>query len=167
MATITNIQSTDLISNSRTAINNNFTNLNNDKIETSVIDTDTTLSANSDSKIPTQKAVKAYVDAQTLLNIQVETTTGTTHTLTTNGTQKVIVFVKGSVKDVAGGSEETVLIKYNGVTKDTIRTRQGDNNFYLPFAGMYTETPPSATANITVEASTATLAEVVIIVMKI
>lgn len=63
MTVITTINSTDLITNSRTDINNNFSNLNSGKIETSTLDTDTTLSANSDSKIATQKAVKAYVDA--------------------------------------------------------------------------------------------------------
>lgn len=63
MTTITTIQSTDVIANSRTDINTNFSNLNTDKIETSVIDTDTSLTANSDSKIPSQKAVKAYVDS--------------------------------------------------------------------------------------------------------
>lgn len=63
MSTITTIQSTDVISNSRTDINTNFSNLNTDKIETSVLDTDTTLAANSDSKVATQKATKAYVDA--------------------------------------------------------------------------------------------------------
>lgn len=63
MATIQTIQGTDVIANSRADINTNFANLNSDKIETSVLDTDTTLAANSDSKIATQKAVKAYVDA--------------------------------------------------------------------------------------------------------
>lgn len=63
MSTITTIAASDLITNSRTDINNNFANLNTDKIETSYLDTDTTLAANSDSKIATQKAVKAYVDA--------------------------------------------------------------------------------------------------------
>lgn len=63
MATITTINSGDNISSSRADINTNFTNLNTDKIETSVIDTDTALAANSDSKLPSQKAVKAYVDA--------------------------------------------------------------------------------------------------------
>ena len=46
-----------------TKINTNFSNLNTDKIETSYLDTDTTLAANSDAKIPSQKAVKAYIDA--------------------------------------------------------------------------------------------------------
>jgi hypothetical protein len=63
MATITTINGSDLPSNSRADINTNFANLNSDKIETSVIDTDTALTANSDAKIPSQKAVKAYVDA--------------------------------------------------------------------------------------------------------
>ncbi len=63
MSTIVTIQSTDLITNSRADINSNFSALNTDKIETSVLDTDTTLAANSDAKIATQKAVKAYVDA--------------------------------------------------------------------------------------------------------
>lgn len=63
MTTITTINATDLVTNSRADINTNFSNLNTDKIETSYLDTDTTLAANSDTKIPTQKAVKAYVDA--------------------------------------------------------------------------------------------------------
>lgn len=63
MSTITTIAAGDLISASRADINTNFSNLNTDKVETSVIDTDTALAANSDSKIPSQKAVKAYADA--------------------------------------------------------------------------------------------------------
>lgn len=62
MSTITTILGGDFETNSRTVINTNFSNLNTDKIETSVLDTDTSLAANSDSKIATQKAVKAYVD---------------------------------------------------------------------------------------------------------
>lgn len=63
MSTLTTIQSTDLITNSRADINGNFAALNSEKLETSVLDTDTTLAANSNSKVPTQAAVKAYVDA--------------------------------------------------------------------------------------------------------
>lgn len=62
MATISTIAGADGISPSRTVINTNFSNLNTDKIETSVLDTDTALTANSDAKVATQKAVKAYVD---------------------------------------------------------------------------------------------------------
>lgn len=62
MSTLTTIQAADLITNSRADINNNFDALNTDKMETSVLDTDTALTANSDAKVATQKAVKAYVD---------------------------------------------------------------------------------------------------------
>lgn len=60
--TITTINSIDLITNSRTDINNNFASLNTNKLETSLLTTDPSLSANSDLLIPSQKAVKAYVD---------------------------------------------------------------------------------------------------------
>jgi microcystin-dependent protein len=63
MTTIQNIAAGDQISSSRSDINSNFANLNSDKIETSVIDTDTAMTADSDDKIPTQKAVKAYVES--------------------------------------------------------------------------------------------------------
>ena len=43
MSTLVTIASGDLISNSRADINGNFTALNNEKIETSVLDTDTAL----------------------------------------------------------------------------------------------------------------------------
>jgi len=72
MASITIIQPTDLITDSQADLNNNFAALNSDKIETSFIDTDTTLAANSDSKVATQKAVKAYVDAGGNVNATTE-----------------------------------------------------------------------------------------------
>lgn len=62
MSTIVTINASDQISSSRANINTNFTNLNSDKIETSVLDTDSALAANSDTKIPSQKAVKTYID---------------------------------------------------------------------------------------------------------
>lgn len=65
MATITSLNSTDDGETSRGVINTNFTNLNTDKGD---IDTDTTLSANSDTLVPSQKAIKAYVDAAGLGN---------------------------------------------------------------------------------------------------
>jgi hypothetical protein len=64
MATIITIQESDQISNSRADLNTNFANLDSDKIETSVIDTDTAMAADSDAKIPSQKAVKTYIDTQ-------------------------------------------------------------------------------------------------------
>jgi hypothetical protein len=62
LSTIVTINASDLITNSRADLNTNFSNLNSDKIETSYIDTDTALAANSDVKIPSQKAVKTYID---------------------------------------------------------------------------------------------------------
>lgn len=64
MSTITVINASDQITDSRAVINTNFANLNSDKIETSYLDTDTSLAANSDTKIATQRAVKTYVDTQ-------------------------------------------------------------------------------------------------------
>lgn len=75
MSTLTTINASDTITSSRTVLNANMAALNTDKIETSVIDTDTTLAANSDAKIPSQKAVKAYVDAGGNVNAS-ETTKG-------------------------------------------------------------------------------------------
>ena len=72
MSTIVTIASGDLISTSRTDINTNFSNLNTDKFESSNIDTDTTLATNSDTKVASQKATKAYVD--TLGNVNASTT---------------------------------------------------------------------------------------------
>jgi len=65
MATITQASGSTAITTAgfMTQNNANLVNLNTDKIETSVLDNDTTLSANSDLKVATQKAVKAYVDA--------------------------------------------------------------------------------------------------------
>jgi hypothetical protein len=68
MSTIVTINAGDQITNSRADLNTNFANLNADKIETSVIDTDTALTANSDAKIPSQKAVKAYADSLITIN---------------------------------------------------------------------------------------------------
>jgi hypothetical protein len=75
MATITPLVGSDGITtaNSMTKINENLANLNADKMETSVLDTDTALTANSDAKVATQKAVKAYVDAGG--NVNASTTT--------------------------------------------------------------------------------------------
>lgn len=165
MSTIVTINAGDLISSSRANINTNFSNLNTDKIETSVIDTDTALAANSDAKLPSQKAVKAYVDAQALAGLTIETTSGTSHSLTTTASQKVMVWAKGWLStDVTNRS---ITLKYNGVTKDTVTITESDaSGGKIPFALMYTETPGAATQNITVETSGGTLNNVVIMLLK-
>ena len=75
MASITTINSGDLISTSRTDINNNFSSLNTNKIETSVLTTDNTFAGASDAKIPSQLATKLYVDSGGNVNAS-ETTKG-------------------------------------------------------------------------------------------
>jgi hypothetical protein len=64
LATINTINASDAISASRTDLNTNFANLNSDKEEVSNKSTDTSLSANSDTLYPSQKAIKTYVDTQ-------------------------------------------------------------------------------------------------------
>lgn len=169
MATIVTLQSSDLITNSRSDINTSLANLNSDKIETSTLDTDTALAANSDSKIATQKATKAYVDSF-FGAVTIETTTGVTHSLTTTAGQKVIVWAKGQENWNSGSSPgtKTLTLKYNSVTKDTVAVSvdSGTSNI-VPFSLMYTETPGAATQNITVETSSGSISNVVIIVMKV
>lgn len=151
MATINLLAGTMAITtgDSMTKINTNFTNLNSDKIETSVIDTDTTLSANSDSKIPSQKAVKAYVDSGGIPTFNVYNIANSTMSLTTTASQKVIVWAKGNATGGATGAGVDVLLKYNSVTKDT--TSFTSQNFQEnTFALQYTETPGAATHTIEV-----------------
>ena len=64
MTTIVTIAEAALISNSRVDINGNFASILANKVETSVIDIDTALAANSDALIPSQRAIKAYVNGQ-------------------------------------------------------------------------------------------------------
>ena len=68
MSTITTINASDAPKDSRAVINTNFSNLNTDKIETSVLSTSGTLTENSDSRVATQKATKTYVDTQVAAN---------------------------------------------------------------------------------------------------
>ncbi len=111
---ITTINASDQITNSRTDINNNFASLNTNKIETSVIDTDSTLSANSDAKIPSQKAVKAYVDAggnvnasTTVKGIVEEATQGEVDAGTATGGTGARLFVNPSATQFAAIAANT------------------------------------------------------------
>src|ERR1035437_10274099 len=67
MSSITALVGTDGVTtaNSMTKINTNFANLNSGKLESSALDTDSTLggASASDSKIPSQLATKLYVDS--------------------------------------------------------------------------------------------------------
>jgi flagellar basal body rod protein FlgB len=163
MSTITTLASGDNGAASRTTINTNFANLNTDKFEKTDVDVDTTLAANSDAKVPSQKAIKAYVDANAIPPaVSSEVTVGTTHTLTTTAVQRVIVWAKGVMVANAGGN--TVTLQYNGVTKDSQVAVASSGTHQNGFCLFYTETPGAATANITV---TGAAASVVIMVLKL
>jgi hypothetical protein len=168
MAIVT-IQSTDLITNSRANLNNNFADLEANKLPTSYLDTDTTLATNSDVRIPTQKAIKAYVDANAVPNsVSVESTASTTHSLTTIAGQTVMVLASGMAYFNGSGTQIDLALKYNGVTKHsyTIDT-DGTGAEKYAFSMMYTEIPGAATANITVTASAGAISSVVIMVLKL
>jgi hypothetical protein len=95
---------------------------------------------------------------------QITSGTGATLSLTTIAGQKVIVIAKGNYSGASGA--DTVLLKYNGVTKDTLAIDGIDSaNESNAFMLMYTETPGAATANITVT-SGYTLGNIVIIAIK-
>ena|SRR3990167_2127011 len=122
MATIVTIAAGDQITNSRADLNTNFTNLNSDKIETSVIDTDTALAANSDTKIPSQKAVKTYIDTSgganasvTVRGIVEEATAAEVTAQTAAGATGARLFVNpstmGGALVHAVGAMESALVK--------------------------------------------------------
>jgi hypothetical protein len=81
--------------------------------------------------------------------VSFETTSGTTHSLTTVASEKVLVIAKG--KCTPGGGT-TINLQYNSVTKDSVTLSMpsgGDTDFCL----MYTETPGAATQNIAITGS--------------
>jgi hypothetical protein len=91
------------------------------------------------------------------------TTTGTTHSLTTDGTDRVIVWAKGNMNGAGAGFNQTISLLYDGVTKDVCSIRDDRK---IGFALMYTETPSAGTRDITVTTSGSGIENVKIIVMK-
>lgn len=136
MATITTINSGDTITASRAVINNNFANLNSDKLETSVVDVDTTLAANSDAKVPSQKAIKAYVDSRTAassFNIgatsyDLSTASGSQnipHGLTgTPSIVRITAYYSNLALNNASELTSQAFTLYNGVTQASVYTAQ-------------------------------------------
>lgn len=137
MSTITVINAGDQITNSRSDINTNFANLNTDKVETSVIDTDTTLAANSDAKIPSQKAIKAYVDG-------VGVATATT---TVKGIAEVASQSEVDAGTATGGTGASLIVTpatLKAITTPVVRT-------YLNAASPATWTKPTGLKYVIVE----------------
>lgn len=101
--------------------------------------------------------------------ITIETTSGTTHSLTTTANQRVIVFAKGNLNPGGGANGGDATLAYNAVTKDTVSygTSGGSSSTRFPFTLMYTETPGAATQNITLATSTGSVSNGLIVVIKI
>lgn len=138
MSTITSLGASDNGAVSRTTINTNFTNLNTDKIETSVLDTDTALSANSDSKVATQKATKTYVDTVAGLATKVGVSNGpassTTQTITHSlGRIPSAIHIygkgllQGSASSQSGGNSDGIYASGNYCVYMTASTTASDN----------------------------------------
>lgn len=101
------------------------------KIATSVLDTDVTLAANSDAKIPSQKAIKTYVDAIAQgLDIKGSVRVATTANITLSGTQTI-----DGVAVIAG---DRVLVKD--------QTLGANNGIYVAAAGAWTRATDADTS---------------------
>lgn len=80
--------------------------------------------------------------------ISIEQTLGTTHSLTTIANQKVLVIAKGWY---TGANDQMWLrMKYNGVSKDLVKTDALASGINVCFTLMYMDTPGAATADITI-----------------
>lgn len=101
--------------------------------------------------------------ATNLSSLSVITANASTLSMTTGASSKVIVWAKGSCNPASG--TQTMALNYNAVQKDSVQMAPG--GVVTPFALMYTETPGAGTQNITVTATSGTLATVMIIAVII
>lgn len=110
------------------------------KIATSVLDTDVTLAANSDAKIPSQKAIKTYVDAIAQgLDIKGSVRVATTANITLSGTQTIdgVAVIAGDrvlVKDQTLGANNGIYVVAAGAWA---RSTDADSSAKVT-AGMFT-----------------------------
>jgi hypothetical protein len=108
--TLVGTAATQTITNkSINASNNTITNLTTTMFATNVVDTDTALAANSDSRIPTQKAVKAYADA-----------------VAAGGTDKVVKTATAGVS-FTGATTPVAVVYGDGNSYGTYTTHTGSN----------------------------------------
>lgn len=168
---IATLTSNETGANSLTDINANFVDLDTTKADlasptftgTPTLPTGTIATTQSAGDSSTKIATTAFVASASVPTI--ETTSGTTHSLTTTAGQKVVVWAKGDVESSNSGC--TITLKYNGVAKDNVYTTAYQSSARAAFSLMYTETPGAATQNITVTTDGGALANVMIIVLKI
>jgi hypothetical protein len=103
------------------ADNNTISNLETDNFKAGVIDTDGTLTANSDTKLATQKATKTYVDGKT---------TGRTKkyvgAITGVATQTIAAATHGCTADVVVSVYETISTTRYSVEVDINVNAAGD-----------------------------------------
>ena len=97
--------------------------------------------------------------------LSIEHSSGTTHSLTTDGNQRVFVVAIGNWG--SSSTDTPILLNYDGTEKNRVNVRHGDFLDEDPFCVIYTEKPASATKNVTVTASSGTLANVDIFVLKL
>lgn len=107
-----------------------------------------------------QSKIAGHTNASTDI-IRVESTAGTTHSLTTAAGERVIVFASFTPDGAAG--IVTVNLKYNSVVKHTMSVGSNSDNTGMTL--QYTEVPGAATANITVDSSAGTIGSCVITVL--
>lgn len=133
MSEITTLNSGDSGPVSRGVLNTNLANLNADKIETSVISTDGTLASNSDAKLPSEKAVKAYVDTE----ISNTVLTNFSNTEVFNGTAPV-AWTDLDLSSVIGATTRVVLLKLydsSAVSSYYLRPNGDAGGYDLPSPG--------------------------------
>ena len=131
-------------------------------VKTNVLELNNTTAFTPDADY--EPATKKYVD-DNAGGVAIETTTGATHSLTTSAGQTVVVWAKGSF--TGSSFARDITMSYGGVIKDTVVMEAAGSSDEIPFSLMYTESPSAGTANVTVEAASATLQNVVIIVQII
>lgn len=80
----------------------------------------------------------------------IEVSNGTsTQSLTTNGSQRVIVTAYGAYEGLSGSGNVIITLAYDGTTKQTFVAKDENVNAGGGFMLKYSEVPPNQTANVT------------------
>jgi hypothetical protein len=124
------------------ADDNTISNLETDNFKSGVIDTDDTLSSDSDTKIPTQKAVKTYVDDNTPDPTKLVDSNGVDSVLTVataSAVNEVTVTnaATGGVPKISATGDDTNIHldlrgKGNALVKISVLRQDNTTNTYIP-----------------------------------
>lgn len=145
---IQHIEDNDLISSSNEVINDNFDYLESGKMPLSYLDTDTTLSANSDVRVASQKAVKAYVQSGGVSNAS-ETERGLTEEATDS--------------EVTSGASVGATGAKLFVTPAKLATRLNNSVAKFSTTGVFNSTPPSTYTDLDLSAVVGAMQRVVLL----